>query len=75
MEIRRYNRFENAGAGPDDPNLRTAEQLPQDEAARERLDALREVTDRVAHATAEVIETWAAERRALVTTGAGVAGP
>jgi DNA-binding transcriptional regulator GbsR (MarR family) len=48
---------------------RTAEQLPGDEVARERLDALREVTDRVARATVEVMEAWAAERRDDVAVG------
>jgi DNA-binding transcriptional regulator GbsR (MarR family) len=50
--------------------LRAAEQLPRDDVARERLDSLREVTDLVARATAEVVESWTAQRRDELT-GAG----
>jgi DNA-binding transcriptional regulator GbsR (MarR family) len=53
---------------------RTAEQLPGDEVARERLHALREVNDLVARATAEVVEAWAARRRDDVAVGGAAAG-
>ena len=50
---------------------RTAEQLVGDEVARERLASLGEVTERVARATVEVAEAWAAERRDAAMVGGG----
>ena len=48
---------------------RTAEQLSDDAVARERLDAMGEVTDRVAQATSEALEAWDEDRQDAVTAG------